>query len=294
MAERVAAAPHLRAYKPSPSPRISFPSFPGGLPGPLPPSFFPGSLGVAMSSAPSLSPSLRQFLEHPGPLSLMLRSAPGPARNRVVRELFASFRGAGFLLSRSRPQDNLAGTDRSDVFIVEQSLPPATLDQAARTRSAWARVVRRGLTDYGEAGFLWLPGALQEVWSRLDDPGQRTLVVLDGWDRWVEEYLGSASPLIPGFPDRAALELDLVRRMGRFPVHLVFLVERNGSEALEFLVNTVVALGDTPQEDHLLRWKSASPHSPRAMPTSGHDHAPRGPELTPPGYGSVRAIVVPH
>ena len=294
MAERVAAAPQLQASKPSPSPRISFPTFPGSLSDPLPSAFFPASLGYAMTSPSSLSPALREFVEHPGPASLMLRSAPGTARDRVVEKLFAAFRGTCFFLSPPSPRGLSAPPGGARVLVVDQSLPPTTLDQAARTRAAWARLVRGGLPEYAESDFLWLPGALQEVWSRLDGSGPPALVVLDGWDRWVEAYLGLPSPPTPGFPDRASLERDLVRRMAQLPVHLVFLVEPSGSEALEFLVNTVVALGATPQEDRLLRLRSASSHRPRTPPSSGPGRAPRGPELTHPGSGPGQVFGASH
>lgn len=290
MEEGIAAAPQLRSPKPTPSPRISFPALPGGPRGSYPPDPLPGSFGLVMTSAPDLTPSLREFLDHPGPISLMLRGPPGPSRDRAAQELLDSFRGTRFLLSRTASQVEARSTVHSDVSVVEQSLPPTTLDQAARVRAAWARVVRGGLRDYGEADFLWLPGALQEVWSRLREDGQPSLVVLDGWDRWVEEYLGSAPQPTPGFPDRASLEADLVRRMARLPVHLVFVVEGNGSEGLEFLVNAVVSLGESPQGDRLVRWKSRSPRGPRPGPSSTSHHVANGTGPAHPGLASGPAF----
>jgi hypothetical protein len=101
--------------------------------------------------------------------------------------------------------------------------------------------------------FMWLPPPLQEAWSRLgtDKP---SLVVIDSWDALVEGFLAGNSSSDERVPDRGEIERLLIRRMGKAPAHLVFVIEREDQTALDYLVNGVVVTQRETSDQRLTRW----------------------------------------
>lgn len=265
MQTREVAAPQSLSFEPAALPRI----YPLEGPTPrraLPPPRSPGGDSSLIMSEPLALPgALRQLLERPGPFAMVLHLPPEADLERLGQALVASFPGRSVLLGWEEGE----GSAPFVATRVGSSLPPTSLDQAARIRNAWGRLVRGPLSGQEElSDFLWLPGALQEAWSRLGPDPEPAMLVVRHWERWMKEYLGDPHQPLPGMPDHDRLLLLLLRQMARRAAHLVFLEDTDGGGSLEDAVDAVVSLGSDLSSGRLerLQRRSASRPTPFHVP----------------------------
>lgn len=216
-----------------------------------------------MGTSLRLPSELRQFLDLPGPQSLIIRGHPGTGKSTLSLALLESFSGQKLLVTNRVSRDELfrsfpwLGHDATAAIeIVDTSVAIGALDASSRTAAQLHRLVHSpGGLDRELEEFLWLPTALQEAWSRLSE-AQRSILVVDSWDALVEEYIGSGllgrsdDDLLP---PREEIERLLLRRMSRSPVHLVLVLERPEETQLDYLVNGAVVTMREVHEDRLER-----------------------------------------
>jgi hypothetical protein len=216
-----------------------------------------------MGTARVIPRELQDFLQLPGAQSLLVRGPPGSGKTSLSLALLESFHGARYFVTNRVPGDDvrlsfpwLAGKNGHHIEMIDNTAPDPGL---ARSAEALTRQSSR-LLDDSEPGvrelteFLWLPGALQETWSRLD-PEKPSLVVIDSWDALVESYLGDR-PAVMGtdLPTRGEIERSLLRRMGSGRTHLVFVLEREEQTQLDYLVNGVAVTSREVVDGRLERW----------------------------------------
>ncbi|HTT74003.1 MAG TPA: hypothetical protein VMG99_07690 [Thermoplasmata archaeon] len=215
-----------------------------------------------MGTPRTIPRELIDFLRLPGAQSLVLRGPPGSGKTSLSLGLLEAYSGARYFVTTRVPGDDvrlsfpwLAEGNGHAVEMVDNTAPDPGLSRASEVLLGHgARVLDDPASARELSEFLWLPGPLQETWSRLD-PQRPSLVVIDSWDALVESYLGDR-PGIPGgdAPTRAEIERSLLRRMGSLSTHLVFVLERDEQTQLDYLVNGVAVTSREVVEGRLERW----------------------------------------
>jgi len=214
-----------------------------------------------MSGVVRLPGELRDFLELPGPQTLLIRGAPGSGKTTLSLALLEAFRGEKILLTSRVPGRELhrefawlGDNHGRSITLIDTSEMDETVQDVARVMRHAREVLAapRG-ADRDSSQFLWLPPPLQDAWARLS-PTAPTLVIVDSWDALIESFLGEPTDPNDLVPDRAHLERLLIRRMSRAPAHLVFVLEREEQTSLDYLVNGVVVTRRETSQDRLARW----------------------------------------
>jgi KaiC/GvpD/RAD55 family RecA-like ATPase len=216
-----------------------------------------------MSTSVRLPNELSQFLQLPGPQSLMIRGPPGSGKTTLGLALLEAASGSRILVTNrvsdgelSREFPWLASNGDSKIEVVDTCGEEAT-DPAIHHAASEAGMLfeadspeKREISD-----FLSLPPPIQEAWSRLPGDSPST-VVIDSWDALVEGYVGRASAGVDRPVDRGEIERRLLRRMARSPTHLILILETELQSQLDYLVNGVVVTRRDMVNDRLERWLS--------------------------------------
>jgi hypothetical protein len=199
-----------------------------------------------------LPKELARFLSLPGPQSLLIRGLPGTGKTSLAISLLQGFQGSRFLITgrvgpsevaRSFPE--IASREGGGLRIVDGSSLADSLERASELVKHLREMVRHPDRDPSTQA-LWLPEAVQEVWSELT-PGGPSMVVIDPWDALIERYLGTSPEPRAQPPTREAVERVLLWLFAQAPAHLVLLAERQEATHLDYLVNGVgvTSLGRT-------------------------------------------------
>ena len=217
-----------------------------------------------MSTVVRLPQELREFLALPGPQTMLLRGPPGSGKTTLSLALLEAFKGEKFLVT-SRVGDSelsrefpwLGNNGGKEIRIIDTSESVDSVHDVARSvRLMREFVVPPSKRESDEVSrFMWLPTPVQEAWADLT-PDRPSLIVIDSWDALVENYLGGTASAGGAVPDRGEIERLLIRRMGKAPAHLVFVLEREDQTALDYLVNGVVVTGRQTADERLTRWMS--------------------------------------
>jgi KaiC/GvpD/RAD55 family RecA-like ATPase len=212
-----------------------------------------------MGTAVRLPGELTDFLQLPGPQSLLIRGPPGSGKTTLGLALLEHAAGVRILVSNRVSGDELArefpwlGKDGSSKIQIVNTTD-LQYDDAAKTKKAASRMLETGPKDRVELSeFLALPAAIQKAWSQLPSSSPST-VVIDSWDALIEHALGEGSPGADGPRDRAEIERTLLRWMGRAPTHLVLVLETDSQTQLDYLVNGVAVTRRELVNDRLERW----------------------------------------
>jgi len=216
-----------------------------------------------MGTARMIPRELQDFLQLPGAQSLLVRGPPGSGKTSLSLALLESFAGARYFVTNRVPGDDvrlsfpwLTARNGHHIEMIDNTTydPGLTRSAEALTRQSSRLLDESGPAVRELTEFLWLPGPLQETWSRLD-PERPSLVVIDSWDALVESYLGDR-PVAMGadLPTRGEIERSLLRRMGSSRTHLVFVLEREEQTQLDYLVNGVAVTSREVVDGRLERW----------------------------------------
>jgi KaiC/GvpD/RAD55 family RecA-like ATPase len=214
-----------------------------------------------MGAAVRLPSELREFLQLPGPQSLIIRGPPGSGKTTLSLALLEAASGSKVLVSNRVPSQELGRefpwlghNGSSSIQVVDASDMEISLHGISH---AVAQAQDLVATSPGERSrlseFLTLPAPIQDAWSRLPNDAASTVVV-DSWDALVEHYLGRRAHDLEPRMDRAELERMLIRLMGRSPSHLVLVLETEAQSQLDYLVNGVVVTRREMVNDRLERW----------------------------------------
>lgn len=214
-----------------------------------------------MGASLRLPNELRQFLDLPGPQSLLLRGPPGSGKSTMGLAILEAFAGRKVLVTTRVSRDELLrafpwlnSPTVEPAHLIDASDHPGHAVDAARVAERVSALVKPGTKDSRDlAEFLWLPPALQEAWSRLEEGG-RSIVVVDSWDALIEDYLGRSVSKETPLPDRAEIERLLLQRMQATAAHVVLVLERREETQLDYLVNGTVVTDREIRGERLERW----------------------------------------
>jgi KaiC/GvpD/RAD55 family RecA-like ATPase len=213
-----------------------------------------------MSVAVRLPLELRQFLQLPGPQSLLIRGPPGSGKTTLGLALLEAAAGERIHISNrvsvaelNREFPWLGKDGSSSIQLVDASELELSLRGMSQAVAAAGVVSPGGNEKEILAEFLELPSPIQQAWSLLP-PGSPSTVVIDSWDALVEHYLGRRLHGPDSRVDRSELERILLRVMGRSPSHLILILETEEQSQLDYLVNGVAITRREFVNDRLERW----------------------------------------
>jgi KaiC/GvpD/RAD55 family RecA-like ATPase len=213
-----------------------------------------------MSQVKRLPDELAEFLQLSGPQTLLVRGAPGSGKTSLCLEMLHEFVGKKMFVTCRVPTAKLqqdfhwlVGPDPIDWRILDLTTRPSSIEEAARVLLN-ANLLRTSTDDDAAAmRALWLPGAIQEAWGDTN-PNEPTLIVVDPWNAFIDQYVESGRRLGTEVPVARELELTLLSLIGRTRIHLVFVMEGEEPTQLDYLVDGVLVTERRTSNSHLERW----------------------------------------
>ncbi len=213
----------------------------------------------AVSALLRLPPELVEFSLREPPRSLLIRGEPGAGKSTLALTVLSSFRGKRILITSrvTKPEIEkdypwLQSDVEGRVEVIESFARTSRVETQGKALRASSTIVQPGPDDQ-ELEKLWLPEPLMDAFSRIG-PGNPGMVVIDSWDALVEHYVGGPKDYPERYPDREEIERLMLGLLGRGRVHLVLVVEREGSTQLDYLVDGVVACVVSSNQDRVERW----------------------------------------
>lgn len=192
---------------------------------------------------------------------MLVRGPPGSGKTTLSLALLEAFPGRRIMVTSRVGNEELhrefpwLGTNGGrDIHIIDTTGSAGEVARARKAQGEVGKLVRGASEEPSElASFLWLPPAVQQAWSELDDT-EPSMVVVDSWDALIEAFLGRAGGATSETPNRAEVERVLLRQMAQAPVHLVLILEREEQTQLDYLVHGVLQTSIDFHEDRMERW----------------------------------------
>jgi len=217
-----------------------------------------------MSQVKNLPKELSEFLSLEGPQTLLLRGGPGAGKTSLCFQMLNEFQGRTLYVTCRVPAEKirqdfhwLVGPDPVPWKILDLTSRPSSLEDAAKVLLN-AKMMLSSSEDSSEVlRALWLPGAIQEAWGDAD-PNEPTLIVVDPWNAFIEQYVGSGQAPVGGAPTIREIERTLLSLIGRTKIHLVFVMEGDEQTPLDYLVDGVLVVRREQFDAHMERWLTLS------------------------------------
>ncbi|MGP8072612.1 MAG: RAD55 family ATPase [Thermoplasmata archaeon] len=217
----------------------------------------PPSLGPLPSGVPA---EMMDFAALPGFQPLIIRGPPGAGKTTIALTMADAWDGPVIYVSTRVSKDELLAEfpylrfdGGRDITIIDGRQFELSADQAVQSLSGLGATLMDGEGLSTVRDFLFLPGPLQEMMSRLV-PGRRTMVIVDAWEPILEGFLGSGGGSGPSKIDRTEVERLLLKLFSRENIVLCLLLERSDPSPLDYLVNGVVVAEREQNGSELIRW----------------------------------------
>jgi len=217
-----------------------------------------------MSQIKRLPDELAEFLRQDGPQTLLIRGDPGTGKTSLCFEMLHEFAGKRlYVTCRVAPAKIrqhfhwMAGPDPVEWKLLDLTSSPSSLEEAASVLVHAHELLSASRDNADALRALWLPGAIQDAWGDTD-PAEPTLIVIDPWNAFVEQYAESGRRTVPEGPSIRDLERTLIQLIGRTKIHLAFVMEGGEPTHLDFLVDGVVVTHRERGPDHVRRWLNLS------------------------------------
>lgn len=215
---------------------------------------------TAADYAELLPPEFRTFLAAPVPQSVTIRGAPGVGKTTFALGALAASPGPKLLVSTRVP---LAGLRRQfgwletaagrEIDLLEfvrfRSVPSSgalNIDHLRQTLQARAS----DLVDVSQV--LNLPPVLQERLTSSPDPPR--LIVVDSWEAWVENVLGSSAINLDQPTTRWELERTMLDELLATGASVLMVVERDERTRFDYIADGSVLLSASELEGREERW----------------------------------------
>lgn len=208
----------------------------------------------------SLPPELQTFLATPGSGTLLVRGGPGTGKTTLALSTLSEFEGGRILVTTRVPQEELL---RQFPWLLAESEGRAKLIEMVRLRGASEAIpkrieeMRRVLQTRGSdlvdlASVLSLPASVDEV-LRAVDSGPR-MIVIDSWEAWVENVLGTSSFDADAPVSRWELERSLLDALLRTGAKVLLVVERSEPTRFDYISDGTVVLSQEERDERTERW----------------------------------------
>ena len=188
-------------------------------------------------------------------MTLLIRGAPGTGKTTLALGLLDSFPGRRVYVTGRVTRDHLgrsfpwlAYQERWEVIDLAEH--PSSMGEARRMLDAATSLVAEPRSEELLQG-LWLPGPLQEAWSRIG-PDEEALLVVDPWNSLVAQYLVGAHDANDASADE--LQRILVNLVEASRIHLVLVMEGEEPTPLDYLVDGVVVAQLEERGGRVSRW----------------------------------------
>jgi KaiC/GvpD/RAD55 family RecA-like ATPase len=210
-----------------------------------------------------LPPELADFLSTPGPQTLTVRGAPGVGKTTLALTALAGFGGRrAFVTTRVSSDAMLAQFPwlrlmLSDEFrLVEMVRYRGMANSITRSIEEMRRLFQDRASDLVDlSSVLSLPGPLVDVMGGTEGP---RMIVIDSWDAWVENLIGTSALNIDSVPTRWELERSLIDQLLRTGAKVVLVVEREERTRFDYISDGNLLLASSEHAGRRERWLSVS------------------------------------
>lgn len=221
-----------------------------------------GSVMAGAMPAEWMPPEMLHFLAGDAVRTLTVRGPPGAGKTTFALEVLEQFDGYRSFVSARVPREKVL---HDHPWLSDAQTPAVDVDEFLRYRGTDSTpglrvgelrdALQARATDLVElSSVLALPKRLEQGLSVHGD--QPKLVVIDSWEAWVENVLGS-SPLAIEVPTtRWELERSLLDRFGDLGARVILVVEREELSRLDYVVDGTLALTFSETDGRVDRWLS--------------------------------------
>jgi KaiC/GvpD/RAD55 family RecA-like ATPase len=221
----------------------------------------PGSIPHPASvGADSFPAELRDFLSGKLRQTVVVRGAPGVGKTTFALSALAAFSGARIFLTARVPTEVL---QRQFAWLGDASTPPIDLVEFVRFRTVPAtgilsiehlrRTLQARAADLIDVSqVINLPPIVADHLDR--QPGGPRLIVIDSWEAYVENILGSSAINLDAPTTRWELERSMLDQLLATDSSVLMVVERDARTRFDYIVDGSLLLRSEEVDGREQRW----------------------------------------